>query len=183
MPKLSETPNLILTGFMGTGKSTLGRVLAYRWNRPFVDTDELIEKSTRKTIAEIFAENGEAEFRRLEREVVESKLPASGAIISCGGGLPIPDGMADLLKTKGVVVTLFASAESILRRTRNRTHRPLLQGEDPEAIIRKLMAEREPAYLRCGTSVFSDGRTVQQMVEAVERIYARESKRWVKSKG
>ena len=88
--------------------------------------------------------------------------------------------MAELLRTRGVVVTLFASPQAILRRTRGRTHRPLLQGEDPEGIIRKLMAEREPAYLRCGTAVYSDGRTVQQMVETIERIYARESRGWVK---
>lgn len=177
-----EPPNLFLTGFMGTGKSTLGRVLAYRWNRTFVDTDEVIEKLAGKTIPAIFAEQGEPEFRRLEREVVERHLPPSGAIISCGGGLPVQPGMSDLLRAKGVVVTLFASPQAILRRTKGRTHRPLLQGEDPEAIIRKLMAEREPAYLRCGTAVYSDGRTVQQMVETVERIYARESRAWLKSR-
>ena len=183
MPTQPEPPNLFLTGFMGAGKSTLGRVLAYRWHRPFLDTDEMIEKLAGKTVAAIFADEGEAAFRRLEREVVERHLPAAGAIISCGGGLPVPEGMADLLKAKGVVVTLFASPQAILRRTRGRTHRPLLQGEDPEAIIRKLMAEREPAYLRCGTAVYGDGRTVQQMVETVERIYARESRAWLKSQG
>lgn len=182
MSTLPEPPNLFLTGFMGTGKSTLGRVLAFRWKRPFIDTDELVEKISGKTVAAIFAEQGEAEFRRLEREVVERHLPVAGAIVSCGGGLPVPPGMAELLRAKGVVVTLFASPESILRRTRGRTHRPLLQGEDPEAIIRKLMAEREPAYLRCGTAVYSDGRTVQQMVETVERIYARESRDWLRAR-
>lgn len=183
MPAQPETPNLFLTGFMGTGKSTLGRVLAYRWGRPFLDTDEMIEKLAGKTVAAIFADEGESAFRRLEREVVERHLPPAGAIISCGGGLPVPEGMADLLKSKGVVVTLFASPQAVLRRTRGRTHRPLLQGEDPEAIIRKLMAEREPAYLRCGTAVYGDGRTVQQMVETIERIYARESRAWLKSRG
>ena len=130
MPTQPEPPNLFLTGFMGTGKSTLGRVLAYRWHRPFLDTDEMIEKLAGKTVAAIFADEGEAAFRRLEREVVERHLPAAGAIISCGGGLPVPEGMADLLKAKGVVVTLFASPQAILRRTRGRTHRPLLQGEE-----------------------------------------------------
>lgn len=174
------SPNLLLTGFMGTGKSTLGRVLAYRWHRPFLDTDEMIEKMTGKTIAAIFAEQGEPAFRQLERDLVEKHLPAAGTVISCGGGLPVPEGMAELLRSRGVVVTLFASPQAILRRTRGRTHRPLLQGEDPEGAIRKLMAEREPAYLRCGTAVYSDGRTVQQMVETIERIYARESRGWVR---
>lgn len=177
-----QAPNLFLTGFMGTGKSTLGRILAYRWNRPFVDTDELIEKRAGKPIAAIFADEGEPAFRKMERDVVERHLPEAGAVISCGGGLPVADGMAELLRSKGVVVTLFASPQAILRRTRGRTHRPLLQGEDPEAIIRKLMAEREPAYLRCGTAVYGDGRTVQQMVDTVERIYARESRAWLKSR-
>jgi shikimate kinase len=168
-------PNLLLVGFMGTGKSTLGRLLARRWRRPFVDTDEAVEKLAGKSIADIFAQDGEPAFRALERQVVESHLPAAGAVIACGGGLVVPEGMGALVATKGVVVTLFASPESILRRTGNRGHRPLLEGPDPEAKVKELLAAREKAYLACGIAVFTDGRTLQQLADAVERIYRRES--------
>ncbi len=171
----SSQPNLLLVGFMGTGKSTLGRLLARRWGRPFVDTDEVVERLAGKTIPEIFAQDGEPAFRALERQVVESHLPSSGAVIACGGGLVVPEGMGALVAAKGVVVTLFASAESILRRTEKRGHRPLLEGPDPETRIRELLASREKAYLACGIAVFTDGRTLQQMVDAVERIYRREA--------
>lgn len=173
--KASAQPNLLLVGFMGTGKSTLGRLLARRWNRPFVDTDEAVERLAGKSIPEIFAQDGEPAFRALERRVVESHLPAAGAVIACGGGLVVPDGMGALVASKGVVVTLFASAESILRRTAGRGQRPLLEGADPAARIRELLASREKAYLACGIAVYTDGRTLQQMVEAVERIYRREA--------
>lgn len=177
MPSRQPAPNLILVGFMGTGKSTLGRLLARRWRRPLVDTDELVERLAGKGIPEIFAQDGEAAFRAKEREVVESHLPAHGAVISCGGGLVIPEGMAALVASKGVVVTLFASPEAVLRRTQGKPGRPLLAGEDPEARIRALMAEREKAYLACGTAVYTDGRTLQQLADAVERIYRREAGR------
>ena len=175
MPTPDPQPNLLLVGFMGTGKSTLGRLLARRWRRPMVDTDEVVERLVGKPIPEIFAQDGEAAFRAKEREVVESHLPASGAIVSCGGGLVIPEGMAALVASKGVVVTLFASPEAVLRRTQGKTGRPLLAGEDPEARIRALMAEREKAYLACGTAVYTDGRTLHQLADAVERIYRREA--------
>ncbi len=112
MPTRDPQPNLLLVGFMGTGKSTLGRLLARRWRRPLVDTDEVVERLAGKSIPEIFAQEGEAAFRAKEREVVESHLPASGAVISCGGGLVVPEGMAALVASKGVVVTLFASPEA-----------------------------------------------------------------------
>lgn len=176
MPSSDQQPNLLLVGFMGTGKSTLGRLLARRWRRPLIDTDEVVERLSGKTVAQIFEQEGEAVFRAKEREVVESHLPASGAVISCGGGLVIPPGMADLVASKGVVVTLFASPEAVLRRTQAKSSRPLLAGEDPEARIRALMAEREKAYLACGTAVYTDGRTLPQLAEAVERIYRREAR-------
>ena len=171
-------PNLILVGFMGTGKSTLGRHLAQLWRRRFLDTDHEIERQAKMSIPDIFAKHGEAEFRRLERDWVERHMPAGGAVIATGGGLVVPEGMADLLKSKGVVVCLFASPETIYRRTASSTHRPLLQTEDPLSRIRDLLAKREPAYLRAGTSVLTDGRNLPDLAAAVERIYRRESREW-----
>ena len=159
---------------MGTGKSSLGRALSRRWHCPFADTDHLIEKKIQMPIRDFFAQKGEAAFRELERECVEKWIPSAGAVISCGGGLVMPDGMIERLKTKGIVVCLFASPETILRRTQSTNHRPLLQTEDPEARIRELMAQREPTYLRAGTSVLTDGRNFLDLTIAIERIYRRE---------
>jgi shikimate kinase len=101
-----DSPNLILAGFMGTGKSALGRQLAKRWRRRFYDTDELVEKLAGVSIADIFAQHGEEHFRALERQVVEGLLPENGAVIACGGGLVVPPGMGELVRSKGIVVAL-----------------------------------------------------------------------------
>ena len=167
-------PNLILAGFMGTGKSALGRQLAYRWQRPFLDTDDLIEKLAGMSVADIFAQHGEEHFRALERKVIEELIPPSGAIIACGGGLVVPTGMAELVRSKGVVITLFASVDTIIRRTANKSHRPLLKGDDPEVKIRDLMKKREQAYMKAGIAVYTDGRSLQQLCVIVGRVYQRE---------
>ena len=176
-------PNLLLAGFMGTGKSALGRQLAKRWRRPFLDTDELVEKLAGTTIADIFAEQGEEHFRALERKVVESLLPEQGAVIACGGGLVVPPGMGELVRRKGVVITLFASVDTILRRTSGNNRRPLLKGDDPEARIRDLMKKREQAYLQAGIAVYTDGRSLQQLCVIVERVYEREVRAALKGPG
>ncbi len=173
-------PNLILAGFMGTGKSALGRQLANRWRRRFVDTDDLVEKLAGLSVADIFAQHGEEHFRALERKVVEELVPESAAIIACGGGLVVQPGMTDLVRTKGIVVTLFASVEAILRRTAGNSRRPLLKGDDPEAKIRDLMKKREQAYMKAGTAVYTDGRSLLQLCVIVERVYERESRIWLK---
>lgn len=170
------SPNLLLAGFMGTGKSALGRQLAKRWRRPFVDTDEVVEHLAGMTIPEIFEKHGEARFRELEREVVTGHLPASGAVIACGGGLVIPEGMAELVRSKGVVICLFASVETILRRTAGNSRRPLLKAGDLEERIRQLMRDREQAYLRAGVAVYTDGRSLQQLCDIVTRVYDREAR-------
>ena len=175
-------PNLILAGFMGTGKSALGRQLAKRWRRTFVDTDDLVEKLAGATIADIFAQQGEEHFRALERKVVEELLPESDAIIACGGGLVVQPGMIELVRAKGIVVTLFASVDTILRRTAGKSRRPLLKGEDPEAKIRELMKKREQAYMKAGVAVYTDGRSLQQLCVIVERVYEREARAVLKAR-
>lgn len=175
-------PNLLLAGFMGTGKSALGRQLAHRWRRPFLDTDELVEKLAGRSVADIFAQQGEEHFRALEREVVAGLLPASGAVIACGGGLVVGPGMAELVRSRGVVVTLFASVDTILKRTSGNSRRPLLKGDDPEARIRELMKQREEAYMKAGIAVYTDGRSLQQLCVIVERVYDREARALLKSR-
>lgn len=166
-------PNLILTGFMGTGKSSVGRLLAHLWRRPFLDTDREIERRTHRKIKNIFAEDGEAFFRDLECRCVDEWLPESGAIIATGGGILTSPGMREKLRSRGVVITLFASPETIYARTRNGS-RPLLQTEDPIAKIRELLAAREKDYLHAGVGVLTDGRTMLDLAQNIARIYRRE---------
>lgn len=177
-PQLAERPNLYLIGFMGTGKSSVGREVAKRLKMRFLDSDREIEQEAGKTIGELFAESGEAHFRELERRFVQSGHPASGCVVACGGGLPISPGMPALLTSRGIVVCLFANADTILQRTMHNDRRPLLQVEDPAARIRALLAEREPVYMNTGIGVYADGRQLSTVVGNVMRVYLREAKRW-----
>ena len=104
-------PNIYLVGFMGVGKSTIGIRLARELNYSFFDSDDVIEKRAGKAISEIFANEGEAVFRQYEREFIDSGHPNEGCVVSCGGGLIVQEGMAEQLKSKGVVVCLSASIE------------------------------------------------------------------------
>lgn len=166
----AELPNLILTGFMGTGKSSVGRLLARLWRRPFIDTDREIEKRSGRKIKEIFATDGEQAFRLLEQQCVAEWLPESGAIIATGGGILTSPGMSEKLRARGIVVTLFASPETIYARTR-RGNRPLLKTENPTETIRTLLAAREKDYIRAGIGVLTDGWTMPELAQRIERLY------------
>ena len=113
--------------------------------------------------------------------MVEGLLPEFGAVIACGGGLVVQSGMGELVRSKGIVVTLFASVDTILRRTSGNSRRPLLKGDDPEAKIRELMKKREQAYMKAGIAVYTDGRSLQQLCVIVERVYEREARALIKS--
>jgi shikimate kinase len=167
--------NLYLVGFMGTGKTTVGRALAQRIGFQLLDSDVEIERQAGKTIPEIFAEQGEPAFRVLERAFIESGHPATRCVVACGGGLVVQPGMLDLLKTKGVVVCLHASLETVLKRTQGSKNRPLLNVEDPMERIRALYAAREHVYRHSGTLVLTDGRPLLEIVAHVFRIWKREA--------
>jgi shikimate kinase len=167
--------NLYLVGFMGTGKTSVGRGAAQRLGFAYLDSDHEIERSQGKTVAELFATEGEPAFRRLEREFIATGHPAERAVVSCGGGLVVQPGMAEQLGSRGVVVCLHASIETILARTGRQTHRPLLAGGDPEERLRTLYAEREPVYRNAGTVVLTDGRPLKEIVAHVVRVWGREA--------
>lgn len=171
-------PNLYLAGFMGTGKSALGRKLAELQGLRFFDADDVIARGVGKPIAQIFSENGEEEFRRLEREFIERGHPTRGCVVALGGGAVVQPGMIETLRAKGVLVCLCASPETILQRTRGNSARPLLNVADPAARIRELLAEREPFYQRAGTCIMTDGRSPGDLLSHLERIYKREAKNY-----
>ncbi len=163
---------------MGTGKSALGRKLAEMKNLRFIDSDDVIARGANKPIAQIFAEEGEAEFRRMEREFIEHGHPARGCVVALGGGLVTQPGMIEALRARGVLVCLIASPETILQRTRNNPSRPLLNVPDPEARIRELLAAREPFYQRAGTCIMTDGRSLGDLIAHLDRIYHREARNY-----
>ena len=175
--------NLYLVGFMGTGKSTVGRAVAHKLGFAFVDSDHEIERQQAKGIPEIFAGEGEAAFRVMERKFIEGGHAAEKTVVSCGGGLVVQPGMAALLKGKGVVVCLHASVETILERTGRQKHRPLLNVDDPEARIRKLFAEREPIYRSTGSVILTDGRPMADIAAHVMRVWRREAEDFVRAAG
>lgn len=138
--------NIVLIGFMGTGKSSTGRLLAGRLGRPFIDVDRKIECESGLTAGEIFARHGEAYFRTLEKNAIARVSRHRKAVIATGGGAVLdPDNMARL-RAGGVVVCLTASVQTILERTGRRSTRPLLARHDREEIVARLLAERAPLY-------------------------------------
>ena len=160
---------------MGTGKSAIGRQLAQILKMKFIDSDSAITKTAGKSVKEIFSQDGEAVFRNMEREFVESGHPETGCIVACGGGLIMQAGMIDILKSKGVLICLFASANTILKRTSSNRNRPLLNVDNPEEKIRGLLAEREPTYLQAGTGIYTDNRSITEIVEHALRIYRKQA--------
>jgi shikimate kinase len=159
--------NLALIGFMGTGKTTVGRLLAEQLNFEFLDTDEQIEINTGKKISEIFAEQGEPMFRELERQLVEELAHRTQTVISTGGGLPVNPANLASLKTHALVVCLWASPEKILDRVRNQDHRPLLKDPDPLAKIRALLTAREPFYRQADVLINTELRSLREVAQQV----------------
>lgn len=173
-PPSPET-NLYLVGFMGTGKTTIGRAVAYRLKHQLLDSDHEIEQKEDRTVAEIFADQGEAYFRQLEADFIAHGHPDSRCVVACGGGLVVQPGMLERLQKKGVVVCLHASLETILKRTSTNRNRPLLHVDDPMERLRALYAEREPIYRRAGAVILTDHRPTSDIISHVLRVYRREA--------
>lgn len=139
--------NVILTGFMGCGKSSLGIRLSYKMKMPLLDTDKLIEKKQGCTISELFKEQGEEKFRELETACLKEIGTHKGSyVIAVGGGLPVKEENRRLLKELGMVVYLRIRPETVYERLKEDTTRPLLQGENPMEKIKELMAQRSGFY-------------------------------------
>ena len=138
---------VVLVGMMGSGKSSVGRRLAARLGLPFVDADTEIEMAAHMTIPEIFAQRGETEFREGERRVIARVLATRAPLVlATGGGAFMNAETRARVKELGISVWLKAEPDVLMRRVRKRSNRPLLQTADPEATLRRMLAEREPVY-------------------------------------
>ena len=138
-------PNIVLIGFMATGKTSVGRIVAARLGRPFVDTDALIEAQEGRSVPSIFAEDGEAAFRRLEAEAVVRAAAPGGSVIATGGGVVLSRENMDRLRRHGLIIALWADPKAILARVGRGGDRPLL-GDDPERRVHRLLEERSEFY-------------------------------------
>jgi shikimate kinase len=159
--------NLALVGFMGTGKSSVGRLAAEHLRFAFVDTDELIENEVGQSVADIFAQRGEAAFRQYEQMVLSSLCARRDTVIATGGGLVVNPANLASLKSHALVVCLWASPETIWERVRAQTHRPLLQAPDPQARIRALLEERAPAYRQADVLIHTGFRSPKEAAQQV----------------
>lgn len=169
-----KNQNIILIGFMGTGKTVTGRALAEQTGMELVDMDSMIEARQKKTIPEIFAQDGEPAFRAMERELAKELSQRTGLIISTGGGIVLnPDNIADFEKA-GLVVCLTASPQTILQRLENDTTRPLLSG-DKKTQIAELLEKRKPLYDAIVHQIDGNRLNPEERANVILRLYALES--------
>lgn len=164
--------NLILIGFMGSGKTSVGVKLSYRLKMSVEDTDKLIERREDRRISEIFAQNGEEYFRQKETELLRELVEKQQGprIYSVGGGTPVKPENRELLKQLGTVVWLRIQPETVYQRLKDDTTRPLLQCEDPLERIRELIESREEAYTSCADVIVDvDGLEMEDILRIIER--------------
>jgi len=168
---MAVAKNLILVGFMGTGKTVVGRAAARALSFDYVDTDDIIERRAGKSITRIFAEDGEPRFRDLETEVLRSLAALERHVVATGGGCVQRDENWQSMRRAGLVVCLSARPEVIFERTRRETHRPLLQTPDPMARIRELLDYREPFYARADYTIDTSDLTVEEVVARLVHLW------------
>lgn len=159
--------NLALVGFMGAGKSTVGRIAAAQLRFDFIDTDDLIEEQAGRSIPEIFQTLGEPRFREYERQAVERLKERGQTVISAGGGLVLNPANLESLKEHALVVCLWATPETLWQRVRHQNHRPLLQAPDPYQRMCDLLAAREPHYRNADVLLNTEGRSLKEVAHQV----------------
>jgi shikimate kinase len=159
---------VVLTGFMGTGKSVVGRRLAERLALPFVDLDDAIEAAASMAIPEIFASEGESGFRRRERELIAGLANRGSCVVATGGGALLdPENLRNLRTGGAMLVCLVAEPAVILQRLGGDVRRPLLQSPDRLARIRELLEQRAAAYAQADLSIDTSGADIEEIVDRI----------------
>jgi len=163
--------HIVLVGMMGAGKSSVGRALAVKLERPLLDSDEMIEARTGRTVREIWQADGEPAYRLLETDVLVEALDApTPSVIAAAGGIVLSEANRRALReSDSYVVWLLADVDVLLRRVQSGAHRPLLD-DDPEGTLRRMFVEREPLYREVADAIVSvDNRSVNEVAHAVVR--------------
>jgi shikimate kinase len=159
--------NIALTGFMGTGKTEVGKLLAQLLKWQFIDVDAEIEKQVGIKISDIFAHKGEPYFRTAETDAIKLVSLLDKAVIACGGGAVLKTENVQALEKTGKIVCLRARPETIYERIKNDTSRPLLQVPNPKKKIEEMLSERAPHYARSSFAIDTDGKTIETIVEEI----------------
>ncbi|OGS20414.1 MAG: hypothetical protein A2252_10270 [Elusimicrobia bacterium RIFOXYA2_FULL_39_19] len=159
--------NIVITGFMGTGKTTISQKLSKKLGWDYVDTDKIIEKNTNMNITDIFSKFGETHFRNLETEAAKISMEKDKQVIATGGGIVLKDENMDIFKTNAVIINLSAKAETIYKRIRGSKTRPLLNKPEPLKEINRLLKARSRFYKECNYRVITDGLNVNQIVNKI----------------
>lgn len=165
-----EQKNIFLVGFMGAGKSTVGKILATEIGYGYYDADKFIEEQAGTTITQIFSEHGEPYFRDLESESLESLAKKEKIVVATGGGVVQRNRNWDAMKQNGISIYLRASVETIWERIKTDTTRPLLQVDDPVATATELLNKRTPMYERADFIIDTDNLSLRQVADEVIRI-------------
>ena len=160
-------PGVVLVGFMGSGKTSVGRRLARKLRAEFVDVDDRIERAAGKPIREIFSAEGEPSFREREKVALREALSVPGRVVATGGGAFLEEGNRALLSAYAPVVYLEARAETLLARLPGNSDRPLLGGGDRGRVVRDLLDRRVPGYRKADHTVATDGLTVEEVADRV----------------
>ena len=170
--KINKDKNIVLIGYMGCGKSTVGRKAAKAMEYTFLDTDSMIEKEEGMAISRIFEEKGETYFRNKETELIKRLISGNrGNIIATGGGLPMTEGNPELLKELGTVIYLKAEYETLLRRLSNDKVRPLLRGVNLKEKIKTMLEIRGPVYESCADLILqADHMSFYEIICRIEKI-------------
>ena len=169
-----ESGNLILVGMMGSGKTTMGRVLARHLGKEFVDSDEEIIRRTGVTVPHIFDVEGEAGFRQREAAAIRELAGRDNIVLATGGGAVLDGDNRAILKQRGIVIYLMATAHDLWQRTRHDRNRPLLQTDNPYARLVELFQERDPLYRQVSDIVVQSGKQSAHalMLRLVDEIEA-----------
>ncbi len=168
--------NIYLVGFMGTGKTSVGRLLAQEKKLSFVDLDELIELKEQRRIVDIFAKEGEPYFRKIEKKILKEVATQKKFVVACGGGIVLDKDNIKLMKKTGIVICLSAKSEEILKRTSISSHRPILNVKKPKERIELLLKMRAPYYLQADKTVDTTGLSIKQVVAKISKILV--NKKW-----
>lgn len=165
------TKNIVLTGLMGSGKTTIGKILAEKLNMKFTDTDELIVQKAQKPIKLIFAEKGEHFFRKIESEIIKDISKEDNLVISTGGGTVIKEENLSNLKQNGILFYLYAPAEELYKRIKDDSERPLLKTENPLVTLRNLLESREKFYNQADFKINTAQKTPEEIAEEIINLY------------
>ena len=179
-PSATPPKTIVLVGMMGAGKTAVGRRLAARFGLPFVDADEEIETAAGCSIADIFALHGEAAFRDGERRVIKRLLKQPACVLATGGGAFMDERIRQLIGEAGISVWLKADLDTLWQRVRRRSHRPLLNTENPKETLERLMQTRYPVYAGADITVESNDspldETVERVIRRLERFLATDAR-------